>query len=60
MFPVGDIFLLHVIYKMEDLSYHLKIVMIKIKRNISVIIEHLYKIGIKTGFIITMKVNGHH
>ena len=29
------------------------------KRNI-VIIKHLYKIGIKTSFTITMKINGHH
>ena len=36
-----------------------QIVMIKIKRNI-VTIEHLYKIGIKTSFTITMKINGHH
>ncbi len=56
MFPVGNIFLLHVIYKMQDLCI-IWIVMIKIKRNI-VIIEHLYKIGIKTSFTITMEING--
>ena len=33
--------------------------MIKFKRNI-VISEHLCKIGIKTSFTITMKVNGYH
>ena len=55
---MGNIFLLHVIYKMRDLRIIL-IVMIKVKRNI-VIIEHLYKIGIKTSFTITMKISGHH
>ena len=53
MFPVVNIFLLHVIYNMHD------IVMIKIKRNI-VLIEDIYKTGIKTSFTITMKINGHH
>ena len=46
--------LLRVIYKKHDLR-----IMIKIKRNI-IIIEYLYKIGIKSSFTITMKVNGHH
>ena len=58
MFPVGNIFLLHVIYKMQDLCT-ISIVMIKIERNI-VIIEHLYMISIKTSFTITMKINKHH
>ena len=58
MFPVGDVFLLRVIYKMQDLRIIL-ILIIKIKSNI-VIIEHHYKIGIKTSFTITMKINEHH
>ena len=47
---MGNIFLLHVIYKMHD-PRTIYIVMINVKRNI-VIIEHLYKIGIKTSFTI--------
>ena len=45
---MGNILLLHVIYKMRDLPI-IYIVMIKVKRNI-VKIKNLYKIGIKTSF----------
>ena len=54
MFPIGDIFLFHLIYKVCFVSVILS-VMIKVKGNV-IIIEHIYKIGIETIFTITVQI----
>ena len=54
MFPISDIFLFHLIYKVRCLSV-IESVMINVKGNV-VIIEHLHKIGIETIFTITVEI----
>lgn len=52
---MNDLFPFQVIYKVGDFSVILS-VMIEVKGNI-IITEHLHKIGIKTIFTITVKIN---